>query len=275
MANTTADPLSVHNPGVIIHSRLITSLRLRLLISFGLWNHMRRFQALSAGFHQWPEYYLVISGIYTPSTDKTLDLAQILMERAAAIRFSQRLIRRVTSQLVKMGGFMLCGEPDWKVVWTGKSKARKYISCIRRTKSKRNYNEDFRQVNGSNQRSHLDYLLSKNSSDYSAHWSHLRETVTVRTKHKPGVVVKLERKAQSILQFYGALRTCWKDSIYELNGHESQHKFVKLKKWKTFFPQPRVSKLGLCRWKIRQTQVLIDCKFVQMNEIIFISNKTT
>ncbi len=38
---------------------------------------------------------------------------------------------------------------------------------------------------------------------------------------------------------------------------------------------PEFPSWGCVGEKIRQTQVLIDCKFVQMNEIIFISNKTT
>ncbi len=160
----------------------------------------------------------------------------------------------------------------------GKAKLEKYISCIRRTKKVKETetnNEDFRQV--MDQIKDLTLTIScPRTPPTTAHtWSHLRETVTVRTKHKPGVVVKLERKAQSILQFYGALRTCWKDCIYELNGHECQTQFVKLKKWKTFFPQAQSFQVGLCRWEIRQTQVLIDCKCVKINEIIFISNKTT
>ncbi len=133
MANTTADPLSVHNPGVIIHSTdYITTFKVINLIRF-----MESYEKISGALrwissvtgilprHFWHLHHQQI---------KLLDLAQILMERAAAIRFSQRLIRKSLSQLVKMEGFMLCGEPDWKIVWTGKSKARKYISCIRRTK---------------------------------------------------------------------------------------------------------------------------------------------
>ncbi len=38
---------------------------------------------------------------------------------------------------------------------------------------------------------------------------------------------------------------------------------------------PEFPSWGCVGEKIRQTQVLIDCKCVKINEIIFISNKTT